>query len=1423
EQDLDSRAAADSKTINEVENRETDDSTPKLYPNTHLIGASTDTNITVEPDQLDLTENTCPVLSEAIPSDDLTYVSLNKKEEKLDLSSADLQVHSLESSQLENMEAEKPNAVCRYRWTKAMLVNCDDIGFYPSYSPDTPVLLSWNDKTMAYFSNELRIPAGDYQGNLIVNGQLYPTEEFSVRSYTFEVDLYMKDADEIMSTDNRQDTSMLEKDISPAQASDSLEFYPKSFHGLEHVNSKAAKEDGHLNHDRESDEIFDVQKDCQEKPSTSSIKSDDISLSSMKRHSPVGNDDAGTFSEYNFDQKYNVGHLEEQNTKQEHKISNGAFIKSSIDGLKQPGAGIEFVEDVVRPSSALYSDVNSKTGTQAETETRVQNSRPPSLGADSAHRSHHNLLKHSLSMDSIYGRPESKASDRFSPDNHRKGDTDVLGHHYTSDTDPDKPRATKSPVNFMQTTISKDGTSPAVILGQEYSRSTPQREITGDNIYEHRRKRAESGEPISSGSSLSGRPPSHPSSRYGSQNPSRTQSLTSVISDQELAQLFEHSGPSSAGSLQPRSGAVDPCNAREAERRSTSASNLASQSQVLSNSREFLPPKSSVLNEREKLKETYGRSSDMSRVSSQANSRTVTPVSFDTGNKEVNNDRIQDLEVLVQNLKKLLASRETEAHSLNSQLEDLKEINRSLREDLDHRARRYTPVSSVQDSFEYKQLQSEKEILASEVVSLRAELQRLKKGQTGSRYGVSGITDYSPNSPTVLQRKIVDLEAHIQDLHEVTEATNSSLTRAEEKLKISQEENKDLKSRPYNKSDLQTELRTLREDIKNLNERNQKLTEENLWLRQSQKEASRFSTKEEPKYKSASSESRHQVSVKEKPPVYSNGEHRHTSLRSDDVTVRPTSAYTSSPAYRYGSSSLADGVTDRSHVVSSSPVSSKKISYEDQELEEIRHVNQAYDLNQRHESQLHQFKPRSDSYHHRSDYSNKRTDSSHNRNDYSHNRMDSSHHSNSSHHRYQSRSDSSTRSIESSRAGLQYPDRSKPDGEVSEKSYTDKYIRSPYDKQPFEDRRSYLDKHSSYGSQFPRGSTEIWSQERFDGDMKENKYGYINDGVQDRDARVKSLDRLSSPRAAISSRDIYLNLQQKRANKWLQQEERKEQLPSLHDDNDSDSTLVLMAGFTTDLIKEKDVLNQPRATVKGKEKEDLTCDNNKYISGNLGLRLQQPSRTFVDNPGDDSDTATDILLTQNVTSKGLVRRRKTSLGSEGSPSSLSDFEDHTDTLLKRRSKSVDAKRGQTRQVSARHRSDSASQTATSTEHMNVGFRSVIPTPLVTQQNKGEIISKHTSLLSSSLTQGLRPFAPRCPGDIRVDDVVKFSSHGGKLTQGVVKYVGHLPGRSETYFGVELDKDEGKHDGTFEGVRYFKCKPNKGVFVSFNKVVMAWAP
>lgn len=67
----------------------------------------------------------------------------------------------------------------------------------------------------------------------------------------------------------------------------------------------------------------------------------------------------------------------------------------------------------------------------------------------------------------------------------------------------------------------------------------------------------------------------------------------------------------------------------------------------------------------------------------------------------------------------------------------------------------------------------------------------------------------------------------------------------------------------------------------------------------------------------------------------------------------------------------------------------------------------------------------------------------------------------------------------------------------------------------------------------------------------------------------------------------------------------------------------------------------------------------------------------------------------------------------------------------------------------------------------------------------------------------RPFAPKSSADLKLGDLVKFSHPGGKISKGTVQYRGPLPGREEVYLGVELEGgDLGKHDGVFQGTRYF---------------------
>nr|XP_028583273.1 uncharacterized protein LOC114596189 isoform X3 [Podarcis muralis] len=86
----------------------------------------------------------------------------------------------------------------------------------------------------------------------------------------------------------------------------------------------------------------------------------------------------------------------------------------------------------------------------------------------------------------------------------------------------------------------------------------------------------------------------------------------------------------------------------------------------------------------------------------------------------------------------------------------------------------------------------------------------------------------------------------------------------------------------------------------------------------------------------------------------------------------------------------------------------------------------------------------------------------------------------------------------------------------------------------------------------------------------------------------------------------------------------------------------------------------------------------------------------------------------------------------------------------------------------------------------------------------------------------RPFAPRSVTDLKVGNLVKFSCPAGKISKGTVKYLGPLLGREEDYLGIELEGDQiGRHDGTFQGTRYFLCAPNKGVFVNFSKIIIAW--
>ncbi|KAK6474480.1 centrosome-associated protein 350 [Huso huso] len=86
----------------------------------------------------------------------------------------------------------------------------------------------------------------------------------------------------------------------------------------------------------------------------------------------------------------------------------------------------------------------------------------------------------------------------------------------------------------------------------------------------------------------------------------------------------------------------------------------------------------------------------------------------------------------------------------------------------------------------------------------------------------------------------------------------------------------------------------------------------------------------------------------------------------------------------------------------------------------------------------------------------------------------------------------------------------------------------------------------------------------------------------------------------------------------------------------------------------------------------------------------------------------------------------------------------------------------------------------------------------------------------------RVFVPHSHLDLRIGHRVRVLLPSGRINTGIVRFLGYLSGMQDFCLGVELETPEyGQHDGVYEGQCYFHCKPGHGVFVSFNKLLMAW--
>ena len=60
-------------------------------------------------------------------------------------------------------------------------------------------------------------------------------------------------------------------------------------------------------------------------------------------------------------------------------------------------------------------------------------------------------------------------------------------------------------------------------------------------------------------------------------------------------------------------------------------------------------------------------------------------------------------------------------------------------------------------------------------------------------------------------------------------------------------------------------------------------------------------------------------------------------------------------------------------------------------------------------------------------------------------------------------------------------------------------------------------------------------------------------------------------------------------------------------------------------------------------------------------------------------------------------------------------------------------------------------------------------------------------------------------------------------RGLVRFYGPTSFSSGKWVGVELSEPVGKNDGTVQGVKYFTCKPNYGMFLRPSQVKVVSEP
>ncbi|KAK3583904.1 hypothetical protein CHS0354_033681 [Potamilus streckersoni] len=1276
-------------------------------------------------------------------------------------------------------------ARCRIRWAKTISTSAKKVVFMCLNKKIDPVTLEWSDPAECFYSEEINIPCGTYKGSLVVDCQNYPLEDISIKHYTFEVDLYTKDdiiEDEVDKSGLTKAEEFLQRELKSRDIDTYQDINTElTGHKMESRNSENSGIGIHISSKyqelvrQQMSQSKNLDSLDTEMEMDHSVKSDHSEHSSG-RHTPLGEDGMEQFVDN--DDTFLKQLKEHANG---YDISRNDVQHTSLvdDDVEKPDSNHSTLKDLEQFTLPLSKNGSSLTNVRrtpthsdnvvlsrhssahslhsyglAESEVIADVISEPSRvaishGENSRNSSApHTPIRQDLSSDA-FGLEERRALSRDGSHHSSARQTPLSEQRNPADSPSIPTRGEGSLHSSARQTPNIEQIDDVLNPSDRHSpfkfdyispAQTQVQSVTKETITDRFRSNPEKlytshQEMKQMNSSLE----SQTDNQSGS---SRPQSLTS---EQELTQYYEQSSEfrrlpaTGGGSLTAQSLPTMP-SSRDQRSTSTQSLPLISPQQRVKVERQSMTPDNlvrvPVTGTAVKGTLLPVRTTPMSPAGSRASSRTVTPVSavdilMESRSLE-NTQKISELEATIGNLRKLLAGRDQEVLEVTSQIQDLKERNRSLQQDLENAHNRLLLPSPHSKELEqkYHQMQSEKEILSAEVVKLQDELENLRKERERTFVEDSpSINSYNPNNPFVLQRKIGDLTSQIQDLQEANEAAVAELSMSEKKIKELLAENEQIRSaRSIDQQDKEEENRRLQQEMARL------------------KEQQSYSYNEV-------SEHRLKIELQQ--------------VREDNRTLRERN-------YQ-----LHDESLQQKEEISALRKSIEKLDrkFGSQKQDSLISRNLASleksDKEKKLESNFLRERSSRDSH--------KFTDSL---------PQDRSPQEPSTERISDKMKYSYTSSYE--------PYRSRPDGGVTEKSSAGV---STFESSESKDR-----------SLTPRRlSSDRTKHDWFDG-LRSNSDKY----------QFMEKTRTSSGERDVKSLTVSYPDLTKTSPPLLERAREEIQHPS--------SSALPTKTETSYLLSSYPRTSPATSTLQRQSLEHYSNKRDKEMDRNRDEKAHDPRHTTQSyNDDADSDTATDILVNAHPLERstwGQNVNRRGSIGSDASASSFSDIDDQLSSSSRKRSKSADERvilrrmspAGGTQStpgtpVKPTERSFSRSSTALT----NAGFRSITPKPLQTQHNK----TTSSVISGSSITAGLHPFAPRSPGDIHVNDVVKFSRQGGKLSQGTVKFIGHLPGRGDVYLGVELDKEEGKHDGTFESIRYFKCKPNKGVFVAYNKVVMAW--